>query len=160
MAIYGEAYKFEAIHGMSHGDTAAPIVWPCHQLIAKPGNKTAASLITQYQRGSVLHIGMHMDFLHLNFFVIVLTYSCTIMVTCPFDPYGLAHGPEHISLKLLDRFSLSEVLWIVRRVVVQHDVMMPFDTKGFAYLTNTGLPIECESLKLLHGFYLKLCGIV
>ena len=25
MAIYGEAYKFEALHGMSHGDAATPL---------------------------------------------------------------------------------------------------------------------------------------
>ena len=50
---------------------------------------------------------------------------CTVMVICPFAPYGLAHGPktcqichklgpdfaERISLKLLDGFTPFKVLW-------------------------------------------------
>ena len=31
-----------------------------------------------------------------------------IMISYPFDPYGLAHGPEHIFLKVLDGFSRSK----------------------------------------------------
>ena len=32
------------------------------------------------------------------------------LIFCPFDQYGLAHGPEHVSLKLMDRLL---ILWFI-----------------------------------------------
>ena len=93
---------------------------------------------------------------------------------CPFDTYGIAHGPEHISLKLLDGFSRSsvELSWLV---FVQNHVIYPFSTYGLAHccpFDPYGLAhwSECQYLKLLERFSpfkvlwnclnLQLCSIL
>ena len=85
------------------------ILWNCLYLVLC--NVMVACPFDQYElaRGP-LHISLRpLDWFSPKFYGIVSI--CICVSGCPFDPYGLVHRLECIYLKLLDGFSLFEVLW-------------------------------------------------
>ena len=60
---------------------------------------------------------------------------------CPFDPYGPAHGPQCVLLKLLDVFSPFDILW-------NCPVFNRATSWSFATLNHIGLPMVAHLIHM------------